>query len=117
MCNVKPEVDTLHVLACEHSVFQNCRNEVVTALQLKVLRLLEEDMFPLCFLEWMLDDEHNHIEAIPQQVMSALNIVGRRSVWFNFLATRFMQWIKWKHESTKWLAKFMCLCAESLHAL
>ena len=28
-----------------------------------------------------------------------------------------MQWIKWKHESTKWLAKFMRLCAESLHVL
>ena len=51
MCNTKPEVDTLHALAYEHSVFQNCRNEVVTTLQLKVLRLLDEDMFPPHFLE------------------------------------------------------------------
>ena len=110
-------MDTLHVLFCPHRIFQLYKHEVVSTLQLKLLALLEEDMFPLCFLEWMLDEEYECIEGVPPNVMFSLQSMGRRNIWFSFIPSIFTQWVRWKYESTKWLAKFMCLCIESLHDL
>ena len=117
MCNVVQETDTLHVLFYLYRIFQLYKYEVVSTLQLKLLALLEEDMFPLCFLEWMLDEEYEYIERVPSNVMLSFQSIGRRNIWFSFLPSIFTQWVKLKYESTKWLAKFMCLCTESLYDL
>ena len=82
-----------------------------------MLSLLDEDMLPLCLLEWMLDNECGDIDEIPKEVMTALKMIGRRGVLFGFLPPVFTKWVRWKHYSTKWLMKFMRLCMESLHEL
>ena len=51
MCNVKNEIDIWHVLFCTHQLLNQYRSEVISKLQLKILRSLEDDMFPLCLLE------------------------------------------------------------------
>ena len=117
MYNIVQETDTLHILFCPYRIFQLYKHEVVSTLQLRLLGLLEEDMFPLCFLEWMLDEEYTCIEGVPPDVMLSLQSIGRRNIWFSFLPSIFTQWVKWKYESTKWLAQFMCFCIESLYDL
>ena len=90
MCNREHEEDTTHILYYSHHLFSLYRNEIVSILQLKVLRLLDKDMFPLCFLEWMLDDNEENIEEVPDYVMSSLNSIGRRNIWFSFLPSIFV---------------------------
>ena len=58
ICNIKNEIDIWHVLFYTHQLLNQYRSEVISKLQLKILRLLEDDMFPLCLLEWMLDNEY-----------------------------------------------------------
>ena len=111
------ETDTLHVLSCPHKLFTQHKNEVVSELQLKVLGLLEGDMFPLCFLEWMLDDSYDDIDDLPESVMASLRQVSRRNVWYGFLHACFHRWILWRCESTKWLVKHIAICIEALHTL
>ena len=111
------EEDTIHLLYCSHYLFSLYRNEVVSTLQLKVLDLLDENMLPLCFLEWILDDNEENIEEVPDYVMPLLNSIGRRNIWFGFLPTIFVQWVKWKFESMKQLGKFIVLCIEALYKL
>ena len=101
ICNAVQEMDTLHVLFCPHRIFQLYKHKVVSTLQLKLLALLEEDIFPLCFLEWMLDKEYTCIEGVLPNVMLSLQSIGRRNIWFSFLPSIFTQWVKWKYESTK----------------
>ena len=72
MCNVENETDTWHVLSCTHQLFNQYKNEVISKLQLKILRLLEDDMFPLYLLEWILDDDYLQIDGVPEDVMSLL---------------------------------------------
>ena len=117
MCSSVPEEDMLHVLLCKHATFNTYRNEIISHLQVKILPLLDADMLPLCLLEWLLDEECLEIDSLPTEVMSSLSAVGKRGVWFGFLPTLFMKWIKWKYESTKWLVAFMNSCLESLHKL
>ena len=45
---------------------------MIADLQLKVLGILETDMFPTCLLEWMLDKDFGSVDGIPQEVMSDL---------------------------------------------
>ena len=90
MCNREYEEDTTHVLYCVHHLFSLHRNEIVFTLQLKVLRLLEENMFPLCFLEWMLDNNEDNVEEVPDHVIASLNLIGRRNIWFHFLPLTFL---------------------------
>ena len=117
MCSSAPEEDALHALLCKHATFNNYRNEIISHLQVKILPLLDADMLPLCLLEWLLDEECSEIDGLPAEVMNSLSAVGKRGVWFGFLPTLFMKWIKWKYESTKWLVAFMSSCLESLHKL
>ena len=72
MCNIVQEMDTLHVLFCPYRIFQLYKHEVVSTLQLKLLSLLDEDMFPLCFLEWVLDEEYECIKGVPTNVILSL---------------------------------------------
>ena len=72
MCNVVQETDTLHVLFCPYSIFQLYKHEIVSTLKLKLLSLLDKDMFLLCFLEWMLDKEYEYIKGVPTNVMLSL---------------------------------------------
>ena len=72
MCNIENETDTWHILVCTHRLFSQCKNEVISKLQLKILSLLEEDMFPLYFLEWMLDKDYVQIEGVPVYIMLSL---------------------------------------------
>ena len=51
MCNVENEIDIWHVLSCTHQLFSQYRSEVISKLQLKILRLLEDNIFPLYLLE------------------------------------------------------------------
>ena len=60
-------------------------------LQLKILRLLEDDKFPLCLLEWMLDDEYLLIDGVPEDVMSSLLRVSKRNIWYGFLPLAFLK--------------------------
>ena len=94
MCSSVPEEDTLHVLLCTHIPFKDYRTEVISRLQVKILPLLEEDMLPLCLLEWLLDDECVEIDGLSTEVMEALTTVGKRGVWFGFLPTLFLKWVK-----------------------
>ena len=80
MCNITREDDILHVLFFPHRVFQSCKNEVISLLQIKILSLLEEDMLPLCLLEWMLDNESGDVYEIPKKAMTELKMIGRRGV-------------------------------------
>ena len=82
-----------------------------------MLSLGDEDMLPLCLLEWMLDSECGDIDEVPKEVMTALTKIGRRGVWFGFLPSIFTKWVRWKYDSTKWLVKFIRLCIESLNEL
>ena len=94
MCNVEIENDTLHVLSCVHSLFTQHRNEKASTLQIQTLGLLEEDMLPLCLLEWMLDPTYELIEEVPVRVMSSLQQVSKRNVWFGFLPAMFLKWVR-----------------------
>ena len=58
-----------------------------------MLPLLDEDMLPLCLLEWTLDEECDTIDSAPTNLMIAMTIVGRRGVWFSFLPTLFIKWV------------------------
>ena len=117
MCTSASEEDLLHILQCKHEIFQDFRNETISLLQVKILPLLEEDMLPLSLLEWLLDDECDQIDSIPVEVMRELNRISRRNVWFGFLPTIFLQWIKWRYEEDKWLVSFMQLCIKALYEL
>ena len=117
MCSSVPQEDTLHVLLCKHSSFNDYRNEAISHLQVKILPLLDEEMLPLCLLEWLLNDECAEINILTTEVMNALSTVGKRGVWFSFLPTLFIKWVRWRYDSTKWLVKFMSSCLESLHEL
>ena len=57
----------------------------------------------------MLDPEYEAIEGIPEKVMSSLQQVGRRNVWFGTLPTIFLKWVCWKYESSKWLVRHVSL--------
>ena len=85
--------------------------------QLKLLPLLDHNMLLLCLLEWMLDEECEAIGPILPIVMQTPQKIERRGVYFDFLPSRFIKWVKWKYESTKWLAKLIRLCIESPHEL
>ena len=74
------ETDTWHALFCTYQLFYQYKNEVISKLQLKILSLLEEDMFPLCFLEWMLDNDYMQIEGVPEYIMSSLQQVSKRNI-------------------------------------
>ena len=80
MCNRDIENDTMHVLLCPHRLFTQHRNEMVSMIQLKLLGLIEEDMLPLCLLEWMLDPTHEKIDNVPVRIMPSLLQVGKRKV-------------------------------------
>ena len=67
---------------------------MISLLQIKLLLLLDEDMLPLCLLEWMLDDECEVIDEIPTEAMTALKMIGKRGVWFGFLPTLFTKWVQ-----------------------
>ena len=101
MCLSALEDDMLHTLLCAHDIFNDYRNEVISLLQIKILSLLDEDMLPLCLLEWLLDEESVVIDGIPTNVMTSINTVGKRSAWFGFLPTMLIKWVRWKYESTK----------------
>ena len=101
MCSSVPEEDILHILLCKHSLFNDYRNEVISRLQVKILLLLDEDMLPLCLLEWLLNDECAEIDGLSAEVMNTLSIVGKREVWFGFLPTLFIKWVRWRYDSTK----------------
>ena len=109
MCNVENETDTWHVLSCTHQLFNQYKSEVISKLQLKIFRLLEDDIFPLCFLEWMLDNEYIQIDGVLEHVMSSLQRVSKRNIWYSFLLLIFLKQIYQKYESIKWLAKYMVL--------
>ena len=96
MCSSVPDDDILHLLFCKHDPFNDYKNEVISRLQVKILPLLNEDMLPLCLLEWLLDDESETIDGLPAAAMAALSTVGRRGVWFGFLPTLFIKWVRWK---------------------
>lgn len=80
MYHIEREDNMLHALFCSHSVFQNYKNEVISLLQIKLLSLLDEDMLPLCLLEWMLDDECEVIDEIPTEAMTVLKMIEKRGV-------------------------------------
>ena len=101
MCNIKNEIDIWHILFCTHWLLNQYRSEVILKLQLKILRLLEDNMFPLCLLEWMLDDEYLLIDGVPEDIISSLLRVSKRNIWYGFLPLAFLKWICWKYESTK----------------
>ena len=67
VCNEEEERDALHVLKCKYRMLSQFRNEKVTTLQLQLIKMLDEDMLPLCLLEWMLDPEHEAIEGVPEK--------------------------------------------------
>ena len=92
MCNQDKEKDVLHVLTCKYGLFHQFRNEKITTLQLQLIKLLDEDMLLLCFLEWILDLRHKEIKGILEKVMSSLQQVGRRNVWFGALSIIFIKW-------------------------
>ena len=117
VCNEEEERDVLHVLKCKHRMFSQFRNGKVTTLQLQLIKILDEDILPLCLLEWMLDPEYEAIEGIPEKAMSSLQQVGKRNVWFGMLPTMFLKWVCWKYESAKWLVRYMSLSVEMLHEL
>ena len=83
--------DMLYILLCKHDMFNECKKEVISLLQIKILPLLDEDMLLLCLLELILDKEYDTIDSIPTNVMTAMTIVGRRGVWFGFLSTLFVK--------------------------
>ena len=64
MCNKEYEEDNLHALHYLHHLFLWYRNEIILTLQLKVLRLLKENVFHLYFLELILDDNEDNIEQV-----------------------------------------------------
>ena len=74
-------------------------------------------MFPLYFLELMLDNNKDNIEEVPDYVMTLLNLIRKRNIQFGFLPSTFLQQVKQKYKSMKWLRKFIVLCIESLHRL
>ena len=117
MCNREHEEDTLHVLYCSYHLFSLYRNEIVSILQLMVLGLLEENMFPFYFLLQMLDNNEDNIEMIPDHIMTSLNLIERRNIWFSFLPSTSLQQFKWRYESTKWLGKFIVLYIKAFHRL
>ena len=117
MCNQDTEKDTLHVLMCKHGLFCQCRNEKITTLQLQLIKSLDEEMLPLCLLEWMLDSRYEEIEGIPEKVMSSLQQVGRRNAWFGALPIVFIKWVRWKYGSSKWLVHHITLTVEVLYQL
>ena len=80
MHNRKYEEDTSHVLCCLYHLFSLHRNKIVSTLQLKVLELLEMNIFPLYFLKWMLDDNEDNIEEVLDYAMTALNLIGRKNI-------------------------------------
>ena len=94
VCSSVPEEDMLHVLLCKHSPFNDYRNEVISCLQVKTLPLLDVDMLPLCLLEWLLNDECAEIDGLMTKVMNALSTVGKQGVWFGFLPTLFIKWLR-----------------------
>ena len=89
MCNNTNETDTLHVLLYSHQLVSQFKHEMISTLQLKLLSLLDGDMFLLCFLEWMLDDEYDNIKGVLDRVMMSLQQVDRHNVWHGFLSTSF----------------------------
>ena len=77
MYNNTNETDTLHVLVCLHRLFNQFKHEMISTLQLKLLSLLDGEMFLLYFLEWILDDEHDNIKEVLDRVMISLQQVSR----------------------------------------
>ena len=91
MCSSVPEEDTLHVNLCKYSPLNIHRNEAISCLQVKTLPLLDEDMLPLCLLEWLLNDECVEIDDLMTEVINTLSTVGKREACFGFLATLFIK--------------------------
>ena len=70
MCNREYEEDTLHVLHCSYHLFLLHRNKIVSTLQLNVLRLLEETILSLYFLEQILDKNEVNMEEVLDHIMA-----------------------------------------------
>ena len=94
MCLTVWNDDVLHILLCEHDIFDKCKKEIISLLQVKILLLLDEDALSLCLLEWTLDEKCETIDNIPTNMMTAMTTVGRRGVWFNFLLTMFVKCVQ-----------------------
>ena len=72
VCNAMDETDALRVLSHPHMLSIQYKHKVESALQLKILGLLEGDMFLLYFLEWILDDDYDKIKDLPESAMALL---------------------------------------------
>ena len=72
MCYREHKEDTTHVLKYSHHLFQLHRNKIVLILQFKVLGLLDENMFPLCFLQWILNENEENMEEVLDYITSSL---------------------------------------------
>ena len=65
----------------------------------------------------MLDPEFELIEGVPGTVMSTLQQIERRNMWFGIIPTAFLKWVHWKYGSYGWLVRHITLSVEVLHQL
>ena len=96
MHNADKEVNSTHVLCCNHALFEQHRHKIISLLQLKIINLLDTDMFLSYLLEQMLKENFDTIKGVPNKVMETLQSTEKRNIWYRILLTKITNQIKWK---------------------
>ena len=79
----------LYVLCHKYQLFHRFKQEEVSKMQLSAINLSDNDVFPLCFLEWLLESEDETIDQLLSEVITSLKSIHKRNMWFGFLPSIF----------------------------
>ena len=82
-CGSHEETDTLHVLCCENANLHVCRQEIINDLRLKMLGIADEDLTPLCHLQWLFQEDE--MPEMPGEAHEVIKRVDRRNIWHGFV--------------------------------